>query len=332
MNAEEMRQICKDRYFDKITVVTDDIFREVRNLQKYCDFRPSAMAVHTERKLRLVDGMDNDLSYIEYIVKARYQDIELEVVQPVKGNTVYRQYLDRFGPGLCCIRERIPKDQWVLTMQKYKTRGLKIAQRAFCDWGDTVWLDLMDKAGILIQMATAEPDVPSRDIRSEVMICQINITTDDVDRITHALADLLDIGPWETGHLNNQTVTDAKLLVDGRQTVPEFEFLLGITLCGNIEFEVIQSVKGPTVYKAFVERRGTGFNHLKIRIRHDDWDRIIRRFTDQGIEPVISGKVGPCPWIYMGLEEKIGFLVEIGDDTPMTKLPDGYNAYFYPTE
>ncbi|MBQ6904453.1 MAG: hypothetical protein IJQ27_00055, partial [Spirochaetia bacterium] len=47
--------------------------------------------------------------------------------------------------------------------------------------------------------------------------------------------------------------------------------MLGILVCGNIEWEVIMPEKGPLVYNDFIARRGIGFHHVLMEIPQAKW-------------------------------------------------------------
>ena len=159
---------------------------------------------------------------------------------------------------------------------------------------------------------------------------QINIVTDNVDRTVAELTQLLRIGPWSIGTLNNQSVTDPGLLVNGELIAPEFHFQLGISFIGNLEFEVIQPVKGPTLYHDYLEQHGCGDHHIKEVVSPEAWDETLEGYRNAGMKLSIKGQVGPTHFAYLASKALFGFIVELGDGLPADPLPDGYNEYQYP--
>ena len=163
-------------------------------------------------------------------------------------------------------------------------------------------------------------------------IAQINITTPDVRKTIETIIDLLEIGPWEVGCQNNKTVVDPGFRVDGRLQNVDFSFLVAILVCGNIEWEAIQPVKGPLVYFDFLKEHGIGYHHILREIPEKQWESTLQDDERAGVELSCQGKVGPVSWCYMNTKDKLGFFMELRTDSAMTKLPDGYLQYFYPEQ
>lgn len=323
MTYQELAERCKNRVFDQITIVTEDVFTETANLRKIYHFEPAVLQ-NTKEKAE-VGGTKCAISQFE--VSGWIGDIELQVIQPVEGNSILKQYLDRFGMGICCLREQIAADEFDEMCEKYAAKGLKIGQAGP---GYRIY-NLMDEMGILFAIhAVEEVKAVSRNDRK---ICQINITCPDVEELGRKLEDLLEIGPYEIGFINNQTVGDLGIRVDGELAKPEFEYLLGMNACGNLEIETISPVKGPNCFADFIEKRpGGGYNHLKevVPLSTGKWGEELNHYETLGLKQCIKGKIGPCGWCFVDTMKEIGFLVELGDGEPMTQLPDGYNAYFIP--
>jgi hypothetical protein len=276
-----------------------------------------------------VGGVPSD--YSAYEICGFVGDIELRVVQPISGDTSYKRYLDRFGTGLCCLREVVPQDQYEDTLHRFSCRDLTLEQTE----DSCAIFDLKDELGILY--AVAGDRSPLRHVRpaqTDVRrLCQINITCTDIVAASHKLIELLEIGPYEIGRINPVTVTDLGIRVDGKLERPEFEYLLGMNCCGNLEIELIAPLKGPNCFADYAARRPEGgFNHLKEVVPAGQWEQTLQHYADLGLAQCIKGKIGPCGWCFMDTERELGFLVELGDGAPMTKLPDGYDPYFIPAE
>lgn len=327
MTYTELQERCKNRVYDQIVLVTDDIFTQSANLVKVYHLEPSDMAVASGTAV--VDGAE--VPYTEYRVSGFIGEMELRIVQPVAGETIYRKYLDRFGTGLCNLRERIPAAEYDAFAAQCDAKGIKVGQEE----GKCRILDLMDEMGILYTICSDDvpTDVKKPAVPNDRRILQINITCGDVEALADQLAGLLEIGPYEIGHINNQTVGDLGILVDGKMGTPEFEYLLGMNCCGNLEIETISPVKGPNCFADFAAKRPTGgYNHLKecAPLTTGKWQEEVKHYEDLGFQQCIKGKIGPCGWCFFDTMDTLGFLVELGDGVPMTQLPEGYDAYFIP--
>lgn len=332
MNYRELQERCKNRNFDQIVVVTKDIFQVLEHLNQILHVVPGDIRTQTEKDCPGLKVQGKEIAFSQRCATVFYQNTTLCIVQPVAGSTVYQQYLDRFGEGICCVRERIPANAWTETLSRFEAKGLRIAQTRTSSTCQAAWVDLMDTLGILYEVMTEESETVKPAHVVPERIAQINLTTPDVRKTIEIVADLLEIGPWEVGKQNKTTVVDPGFRVDGALSDVDFEFLVAILVCGNIEWEAIQPVKGPLVYFDFLKSHGIGYHHILQEVPEQQWESTIQSYEDAGVELSCKGKVGPVSWCYMDTKEQLGFFMELRTDAVMTKLPDGYLQYFYPAE
>ena len=332
MNYKELQARCKERNFDQITVVTGDVFRELANLKRILHVIPGDICTQTHNDHPGLKVQGKEIAYTQRCATVFYENTSLCVMQPVEGDTVYQRYLDRFGEGICCVRERIPRKSWDTVLARLAEKGFKPVQTMTSDTCEAAWIDMTDTLGILYEVITAESERPAPAYVVPGRISQINITTPDVRKTIETVTDLLEIGPWEVGCQCNSTVTDSGFRVDGKLEVVDFGFLLAILVCGNLEWEAIQPQKGPLVYNDFLESHGIGFHHILLEIAEDQWEDTLKGYADAGVELSCKGKLGPVTWCYMDTRAELGFFTELRTDAKMTRLPDGYLQYFYPEQ
>ena len=284
MNYQELQERCKERNFDQITVVTRDIFQELANLNLVLHVLPGQIRTETQADHPglAVDG--REIPYSQRCATVFYQNTSLQVVQPVEGDTLYQRYLDRFGEGICCVRERIPAAQWEDTLARFASKGLSIPQTISSPTCRAAWLDLMDSLGILFEVITQESETSEPGYVVPQRIAQINITTPDVRKTIETIADLLEIGPWEVGCQNKSTVNDPGFRVDGQLRDVDFTFLVAILPCGNIEWEAIQPIQGPLVYFDFLKEHGIGYHHILQEVPEAQWDDALQEYDRAGVE------------------------------------------------
>lgn len=332
MDYRELQERCKNRNFDEIVVVTKDIFQEMANLQRIEHVTPGEMEIRTPKTHPGLRVSGVEIGYMERSATVFYENTSLRLVEPVEGDTVYRQYLERFGEGICCIRERIPVEQWQDTLKHLEVKGRKPAQTVDTDQCQAVWIDLMDTLGILYEMIREDSACKEPLHVAHARISQINITTPDVRGTIAAITELLEIGPWEVGCQSNSCVTDYGFRVNGRLEEPDFAFLLAILVCGNIEWEVIEPVKGPLVYNEFLKEHGIGFHHILQEYPAWKWQEVLEDYEKNGIQLNCKGKLGPVEWCYMDTTKELKFFKEMRTDAVMDRLPEGYLQFFYPEQ
>ena len=330
MNYTELQERCADRNFDQITIVTRDIFKEITNLCSILNVRPDNFQIISNLSHAGLVRNNTELAYEQKQVSFFFENTEICVVEPVFGDTIYQEYLNEYGECICSVRERIDADKFEFMLNSFSRKGIPVIQRI--DNADThaAWLDLRKELGILFEIISDDSPVISDPVINPIRIAQINVTTPDLKQTIETITRLLEIGPWEVGSQNPSTVIDPGFLVDHQLTDPDFEFLVGILVCGNIEWEAIQPVRGPLVYNDFLARRGIGYHHILLEIPDSEWENTLDNYAAKNIELASKGQVGPVRWCYMDTEKELHFYMELRTDAVMDQLPEGYLQYMYP--
>lgn len=318
--AAQLEEYSRDRLFDQIIVVVGDLKEKKENLTNIY-----GLTRWTEEWA--VSG-----TYRGICASAWMNEVELKLIQPDGTASPWQTFADRYGEGICCVREVLDRARWESEQARYASLGVKALDRFADETGETIVYDMMDRLGGLfaIHLDRADRVLPTEEQRNPRKLCQINITTDDVDRTAADVTELLRIGPYGIGTLNNQTVKNAGLLVDGKWCCPEFSFQLGMAAAGNLEFEVIAPTVGPTVYQSYIDRRGVGYHHIKEIIPLEKLDETFDGYIKKGMPLCIKGTMDTTTFAYIDSEKAFGFYVEMGDGLPPEKLPEGYNLYQYP--
>lgn len=334
LSAQELAENAQDHFFDKVIFVTDDLQRVTGNLKKYCalgDWKLETKTQLTNPALKVMtDGVPTGIEFSETHATAKMGNLTLCGVQPGSGNTAYKKYFDRYGEGLCCLSELIPSERWEETLSHFKSLGLPVIQTEETSDEKTIWFDAMELIGGLLELHWSRDESLLKTPVNDRIMIQVNITTDNVDRTVAELATIYRCGPWSMGTLNNESIQDPGLLVDGELTAPEFHFQLGITRVGNIELESIQPVKGPTVYRDYIERHGVGFHHIKEIFPETPWSDTVAHFSKLGLQFCIKGQVGETCFAYLNTEHLFGFHYELGDGKEPGWIPESYKEYSYP--
>jgi methylmalonyl-CoA/ethylmalonyl-CoA epimerase len=131
----------------------------------------------------------------------------------------------------------------------------------------------------------------------------IGIVVRDIDKTAKRL-EALGIGPF-TQPL--PPAGDEGLFFRGKPLVSNFKAL--ITKIGNIELNLLQPDDKPSPWKEFLDTYGEGIHHLGFQV--DDVEKEVNRFTSQGAEVILIGKIkGKMGAAYLDL--KVGnILIEL---------------------
>ena len=333
MTFQELKKRCENRNFDQIVVLVKDIFAEMAEMRRIMGAAPGDVRVCTDKTDAGLVNAAGPIAYTERRATFFYENTAMCIVQPVEGDTLYQKYMDKYGEGICCVRERIPAADYAAMVESYTKKGYAPVQTMENDTCKKAWFDFSAEFGGLFEIIS---DDSAKIVPSYVnpdKIQQINVTTPDVEKTIEIIADLLEIGPWELGKQNKKTVRNHAFRNNGvLDPEVDFEFVVAILPCGNIEWEAIQPLKGPLVYNDYIERHGVGYHHILVEVPVAEWQNTFTTFANNNIGLACKGSVGPVDWCYMDTEKELKFYTEMRTDAPMTKLPDGYFMKFYPAE
>ncbi len=112
-------------------------------------------------------------------------------------------------------------------------------------------------------------------------ITQVGLVVKDVDQAVARLSSL-GVGPFEVrdNHLGEQ--------VTYRGKPSDADVRLGIARIGDVGLELIQHVRGETIYKDFLESKGEGFQHIMVAV--DDFAKEFEKLTSQGATVLLHYK------------------------------------------
>ena len=85
----------------------------------------------------------------------------------------------------------------------------------------------------------------------------------------------------------------------------DFEIKVAIASFGPIEIELIEPLRGATVYDDFLEKTGGGIHHVAFEVRN--LDSLLREFRKLGVGVVMSGARKALRFVY--LDAKQGNLI-----------------------
>ena len=147
-------------------------------------------------------------------------------------------------------------------------------------------------------------------------IWQVCAITDNLEETLQQWVDRLKIGPWKVRSFNNENMDWMYLehgKRGGKKVEEPWEMRIAITMVGDFEIEVIQPVKGPTIYQDWLDRHGPGLHHIKEKISDEKLEDVMYEFEDNGVPIMSTGKFFSDIHAYMNAEPYVGFIYELGN-------------------
>lgn len=142
-------------------------------------------------------------------------------------------------------------------------------------------------------------------------IKQVCIVVRDVQKAMDHYVSVLGIGPWDVRHFTPGKVRDFH--VGGLPVTEDFEFICAVCWDGDLEYELIQPVKGPNIYWKHLEEKGEVLHHIKEILPDEEIPRALKKFKDKGIDVLQTGWIDNDVHYYLDTEATLGFVYEIGN-------------------
>ncbi len=130
MTNDELRALNKTRQIQQIAWLTRDL---EKSMQAWID----TLRVGPWRVFRFTEKTVKNLQIGGKLVEEPFEfriaitfvgNMEIELIQPVRGPMIYEDYLNRRGEGLHHIKEKIADDQIGKVVEDYAAKGVAVTQ------------------------------------------------------------------------------------------------------------------------------------------------------------------------------------------------------------
>ncbi len=119
----------------QLAMVVDDVKKAMDNYAKYLDVTGWDVRHFTPQKVKkfFVDGKHITEGF-EFICAVTWiKDMEIELIQPVKGPNIYWEFLEKNGPGFHHIKDVFSDAEIASEMQRLEPDGIKVMQTGWID-------------------------------------------------------------------------------------------------------------------------------------------------------------------------------------------------------
>jgi hypothetical protein len=157
-----------------------------------------------------------------------------------------------------------------------------------------------------------------------LQISQIAVVTSDLQRTMEQYTKLLGWGPWNVYRHEPPRLHDT--VVAGERV--DYTMLGAETHVGEMGFELLQPLEGPSIYRDWLEQRGEGLHHVAVML-HDfaESDRLKQRFAEADAAVLMGGRIGESiEFYYLDTEPTLKIIIESGSGHAIDLVPD----YVYP--
>ena len=221
---------------------------------------------------------------------AFFENAEVRWIQPLGGRNAYTSFLETHGEGVQHVAYRMPSAARLeQEVQAFAAAGLQVLQRGSRQAPDGpasfAYLDTAAAGGGMTIALEYEPQpaaaAPARAPNADPFrkVTQYAFVVKDVAQVS-AFHERVGFGA-----LPIERNVSLDRVYRGKPGT--FEMLLGWGRTGEIVFEWIQPVVGPSVYQEYLARHGEGFHHLGFNV--PDMDAALAALHARGLAVTMSG-------------------------------------------
>ncbi len=257
------------------------------------------------------------------IASIQIGEIEIEMIEPGSGDSIYRKFLDEKGDGLHHLRVKTDTPaETEAFLSLMKDKEVKQLQEYTWDGGRVVSLDTWKELGVVLEAAdtisspqgtgqvypvnySAAADVHKMNIR------QFAVVVRDAKPYMDNYCRLLGVKTFDVRHFRPENMKS--LHVEGELQTEGFEFICAVAWLENIEIEVIQPIRGNNIYWEFLDTNGEGFHHIKDVYPDEEIAKEVSRLKPYGIRIMQTGWIDGDSHYYMSTYDDLKMIIEFGN-------------------
>jgi catechol 2,3-dioxygenase-like lactoylglutathione lyase family enzyme len=236
----------------------------------------------------------------EKIALAQVGAIQLELCQPVEGDSIYQDFLDEHGEGLQHMGFSV--DNLDETVEALANQGFPNVQSACCGRSEydcrynyidikplaCTWEPTCCKEGIAAGPTSRYPDTTQKS-PAKVNVTGIDhvaIVVKDLHKTAENYWNILGIGPWDIYLWEAPLVYNRKY--QGKPAWAREK--IALAQVGAIRLELCQPVEGDSIMQDFLDEHGEGIHHMGFLV--DDLDKTVEVLANQGFPSLQSACCG----------------------------------------
>jgi len=217
--------------------------------------------------------------------------VDLELIEPLEGDTTYGEFLAEHGEGIHHIRYFVDTvDEMDKHIQILATHGFHSAMGGrFGEDGGYNYVDTVSGLKCILEMVKEPSRMPApnycwpknEDEKSPARIKvkaieQVGFVVKDIQETMKNYWNILGIGPWDVCDCTPPVIHD--LMYMGKPG--NFTMKAAFVKAGDLELEPIQPISGNNIYSDFLAKHGEGLHHIQFYV--DDQDEAARILNEEG--------------------------------------------------
>jgi 4-hydroxyphenylpyruvate dioxygenase-like putative hemolysin len=154
-------------------------------------------------------------------------------------------------------------------------------------------------------------------------VLQVAVVVENLQRSMEQYWQTMGIGPWQVYTFQPPALTNPR--VRGVET--PYTMKLALAQVGAVQWELIEPLEGPSIYKEFLAQHGEGLHHCAFATGDMSFQEAVAAFAKLDIPILMQGTWNGITYAYMDTEKRIGTIVEIYDWPEGITLPPPEEVY-----
>jgi hypothetical protein len=156
-------------------------------------------------------------------------------------------------------------------------------------------------------------------------ITQISLVVRDLDKTMRTYRELLGWGPWNVFDHKPPMHHDTEL----RGKKVHYSLRGAETMVGSLNFELLQPVEGPSLWKEFLDKKGEGIASIAVMFKtREESEKAKAAFAQRGIGVSMLARIGDhIEYYYLDTEPMLKCMIECGSGHAIDFVKP---AYVYP--
>ncbi|HEX4200576.1 MAG TPA: VOC family protein [Chthoniobacterales bacterium] len=154
MNNDELRALNQKRKIYQIAWVTRDLEKSMKAWVENLKIGPWTVLTFTNQSLKYLKVDDKTVTEpFKFLIGISWiGDMQLELIEPVYGPTIYEAFIQKHGEGLHHIKERIADDAIEGVVQGYRDQGIGVTQTGQFETDFHYYLDTEPKLDFIYEL------------------------------------------------------------------------------------------------------------------------------------------------------------------------------------
>jgi hypothetical protein len=154
MNNDELRALNQKRKIYQIAWVTRDLEKSMKAWVENLKIGPWTVLTFTNQSLKYLKVDDKTVTEpFKFLIGISWiGDMQLELIEPVYGPTIYEAFIQKHGEGLHHIKERIADDAMEGVVQGYRDQGIGVTQTGQFETDFHYYLDTEPKLDFIYEL------------------------------------------------------------------------------------------------------------------------------------------------------------------------------------